>query len=343
MNKKILIRADGNEHIGAGHIMRCLSIGKEAKILGVDVSFVTADKSFLSILQYNGFKVYVLDTDYKAMETELDVFLPILIQEKPDAVILDSYYVTPYYMESVKNITKLVYIDDVLAFPYPVDILINYNVYASKTKYLKLYSDKKIPKMLLGCKYIPLRDEFQKGKAIKIESTVKSILFSAGGSDPERIALRFTENIIANESFSDIVFHIVLGSFEPDSNKIEEISKSNINIVPHRNVSRMSDLMLQCDLAVSAAGSTLYELCACGVPTITYVLADNQLPGATAFSDLGIMVNAGDDRTDGNLIENINDAILCLISNIAIRKLMQSKGMSFVDGNGAKRIVQEIM
>lgn len=341
--KKILIRADGNEHIGAGHIMRCLSIGKEAKILGVDVSFVTADKSFLSILQYNGFKVYVLDTDYKAMETELDVFLPILIQEKPDVVILDSYYVTPYYMESVKNITKLVYIDDVLAFPYPVDILINYNIYASKTKYLKLYSDKKIPKMLLGCKYIPLRDEFQKGKAIKIESTVKSILFSAGGADPERIALRFTENIIANESFSEIVFHIVLGSFEPDSNKIEEISKSNINIVPHRNVSRMSDLMLQCDLAVSAAGSTLYELCACGVPTITYVLADNQLPGATAFSDLGIMVNAGDDRSDGNLIENINDAILGLISNIAIRKLMQSKGMSFVDGNGAKRIVQEIM
>lgn len=341
--KKIIIRADGNEYIGAGHIMRCMSIGKVAKRLGVDISFVTADKSFLSILQYNGFKVYVLDTDYKAMEIELDVFLPILLEEKPDVVILDSYYVTPSYMESVRNITKLVYIDDILAFPYPVDILINYNIYASKTKYLKLYGDKKIPTMLLGCNYIPLRDEFQEGKAIKIEPAVKNILFSAGGADSERIALRFVENIIANESFNNVVFHIVLGSFEPDIDQIEEICKSNINIIPHRNISRMSDLMLQCDLAVSAAGSTLYELCACGVPTITYVLADNQLPGATAFSDLGIMVNAGDYRTDENLIKNITNAILGLISDIEIRKLMQSKGMSFIDGNGAKKIVQEIM
>lgn len=39
---------------------------------------------------------------------------------------------------------------------------------------------------------------------------------------------------------------------------------------------KMSELMQQCDMAVSAAGSTLYELCACGMPTITYVLADNQ-------------------------------------------------------------------
>lgn len=341
--KKIVIRADGNEHIGAGHIMRCMSIAKAAKSLGIDVSFVTADQSFLSILQYNGFKVYVLDSDYKAMEIELDVFLPVLLKEKPDAVIMDSYYVTPYYMESVKNITKLVYIDDVLSFPYPTDILINYNIYASKTKYLKLYGGKKIPTMLLGCKYIPLRDEFQDGKAIKIKPTVESILFSAGGADPERIAIRFVESIIANKNFNNIVFHIVLSSFEPDCDQIEEICKSHTNVVLHSNVSRMSDLMLQCDLAVSAAGSTLYELCACGVPTITYVLADNQLPGATAFSDLGIMVNAGDYRTDEDLIKNITNKILSLVSDVEIRRIMQSKGMSFVNGNGAKKIVQEIM
>lgn len=168
-------------------------------------------------------------------------------------------------------------------------------------------------------------------------------MFSAGGADSERIALRFVKSVVSNRQFCNTTFHIVIGSFEPDKEEIENISVAHNNIVTHSNVRRMSDLMLQCDLAVSAAGSTLYELCACGVPTITYVLSDNQLPDATAFSDLGIMVNAGDDRTDGNLIENINDAILGLISNIAIRKLMQSKGMSFVDGNGAKRIVQEIM
>lgn len=343
MRKKLLIRADGNANIGAGHIMRCMSIGNAARKLDVDVCFVTADESFLAVLKNNDFKVYVLNSDYKKMEDELDKLLPLLREEKPDRIILDSYYVTAKYMETIKQYSELVYIDDVLSFPYPADTLINYNIYACEKQYTDLYASRELPKMLLGCRYVPLRDEFQTGKVVEIKNDVKSVLFSAGGADPERIALRFVKNVVSNERFNDTVFHIVLGSFEPDKDEIEAISRSHSNIVTHSNVSRMSDLMLQCDLAISAAGSTLYELCACGVPTITYVLADNQLPGATAFSNLDIMISAGDDRVDGKLIDNIIREITNVSCNVEKRRGMQHKGLSSIDGKGAKKIVQEIM
>ena len=37
---KVWIRADGNEHIGTGHVMRCLAIAEALEAAGVQVCFV---------------------------------------------------------------------------------------------------------------------------------------------------------------------------------------------------------------------------------------------------------------------------------------------------------------
>ena len=105
----------------------------------------------------------------------------------------------------------------------------------------------------------------------------------------------------------------------------------------------MSELMSICDVAISAAGSTLYELCACGVPTITYVIADNQIDGAREFERKGLMIKSGDLReTDydcRSLINNLRD----LISDNIKRKTMSESASMIVDGNGAKNILNDIM
>ena len=74
------------------------------------------------------------------------------------------------------------------------------------------------------------------------------------------------------------------------------------NAVLHINEHNMSALMQKCDIAISAAGSTLYELCATGIPAITYTLADNQLIAAEQFDKQGIMLSAGDCRDDEGFI-----------------------------------------
>ena len=108
----ICIRADGNQQIGTGHIMRCLSLADALREQGGKIMFVTAEPYFQRLIQTRGDPCTVLGTAYDRMEEELSVFLPLLEQEQPELVILDSYFVTPEYMKAIKGISKLFYIDD---------------------------------------------------------------------------------------------------------------------------------------------------------------------------------------------------------------------------------------
>ena len=100
--------------------------------------------------------------------------------------------------------------------------------------------------------------------------------------------------------------------------------------------------MQSCDLAVSAAGSTLLELCACGIPTITYVLDDNQILGAKAFEKAGLMIYTGDVREEDSFTEKLNDTISVLCMDLGKRKDMYQRMTKMVDGCGAVRLVREL-
>nr|MCR5748365.1 hypothetical protein [Lachnospiraceae bacterium] len=332
----ILFRADGNSSVGSGHIMRCLSIADAAKDKGIECLFVTAGNEFSGIIEKRGFKDIVLGTDYRDMDSELEKLEEIILERKPEVVFVDSYFVTEAYLSSLKKTAhevrtevneveetvqevreavrdvnrqgggKLVYIDDVLSFPYPCDVLINYNIYAEREKYLELYQGKEktgIPEMLLNTEYAPLRKEFRPDNIIadkpvrnmnedralndnsvsnvNIESDdneVADILVSTGGADSEHLMIELVRAV--KKIGCDRVFHFVVGAANEDKKEIYGEALGEKNIVLHENVTQMAELMRSCKVAISAAGSTLYELCATKVPTITYILADNQMPGA---------------------------------------------------------------
>jgi len=52
----------------------------------------------------------------------------------------------------------------------------------------------------------------------------------------------------------------------------------------------MSEIMLKCDVAVTAGGSTMYELAACGIPMVTFIYADNQRPAVEMLEQEGYIV-----------------------------------------------------
>lgn len=343
--KKILFRADGNAQIGAGHIMRCLSIGEAARDIGMECVYVTADDSFESLIQGKGFSCRVLRTFYSDMESELAQFETILKEEQPQTIVIDSYAVTDNYLKRLKQYGITVYIDDLYTFAYPVDMLVNYNIYAEKKGYESLYSGSHItlPDFLLGTEYVPLRQEFQLQEIPEFREKVSDILVSVGGADPEHMALKIMNGLIRDREIAGkCQFHFVIGSLEPDKMQIRRTAASYPWIVLHENVQCMSELMLKMDLAISAAGSTLYELSSCGVPAITYVLADNQISGALAFERYGIMVYAGDCRKETDFLQNLCREIMALSRDVEKRKSMRLRGREAVGGKGAERIIREI-
>lgn len=341
----ICFRVDGNSQIGMGHIMRCLSIADAASRMGERCVFILSYDDCKGIVLSRGHEVNELNSDYSKMEPG-DI-LPALETYMPAIVFVDSYYVTPEYMKHTHDACdhigcKLIYVDDRCCFPYSCDVLLNYNIFVKKANYEKLYSGNPEPLFLLGTSYAPLRTEFQKTSKRIIEDGVQNILISTGGADTEHLTIDIVKEAAMRSDYS---FHFVVGMMNPDRTVILELSENYENIVIHENVNRMDELMLFCDVAVSAAGSTLYELCAMGTPTITYVLADNQIPAAKEFDAKGIIKNCGDIRNVGNkgLAKHLIEEAVCIAEKYDERKRISELMGTVVDGHGAKRIIDTVL
>ena len=334
----VFFRADGNLILGTGHVMRCLSFALALKEKGEEVRFITADDSLKQLIESRGFADLVLGTDYTDMESELDILDGLIREYHPDKIVVDSYYVTKQYLSNLNHKVSTAYIDDLMSFAYPVDVLINYNVYADENVYRDLYKQEMVkePLMVLGPKYAPLRKEFSNVYDSRIRTIAEDVLILTGGSDSLHVAMGIAD--IIRRRNSKIRYHFVVGALSPDKEKLERISASCKNIIVHCNVTDMKRLMCSCDVAVSAAGSTQYELCACAIPVINYVLADNQIPGAEGFEQKGIMLYAGDVRTEKDFFGKICNMVDSLIKDYKKRLDLSKKAKALVDGNGAERL-----
>ena len=329
----ILIRADANEIIGTGHIMRCLSIARAFANKGKDVKFITADYKGVRLIHSRGFESLCMESKYNVMDSE-DI-VPVIEEYKPELLIVDSYFVTKEYFNRVNSLCRVAYIDDINEAVWDVDFLIDYNIFGTVIDYSGYENTR--TSLLLGPKFAPLRSEF-KNVPKHVIKPVTDVMISAGGSDPEEITEKIMEEICP--VWRDICFHFIVGALNPRLDKIKALLTSNM--VLHINEQNMSGLMQKCDIAVSAAGSTLYELCACGTPTITYTLADNQLLAAEEFERQELMINAGDCRNNAEFIKNLNQKLDYYVGNIEKRKIVSRKMQLLLDGFGAERIVERL-
>lgn len=332
----ILFRADGNPQIGSGHVMRCLSLADAFQESGRDSLFVTASGHLQSLIEGRGYMCHVLHTEYDHLEQELDVFLPFLKDKQLELLVLDSYFVTPSYMRALKQEAPLVYIDDMNAFDYPADVVVNYNIYAEDMEYPPG------KKYLLGPKYAPLRREFQNIPEKEIRRDVRDILLLTGGTDLEHVVLTLLRYLQENPLPEGIMLHAVLGALNQDAAEIERAAKGFPNVKLYRNIANIGELMQTCDIAISAAGTTLYELCACGVPTVAYILADNQILPAKAFEKTGLMLCAGDVRADAGFAGKIFSKVDMLVHDMDLRRRMAQKMQHMVDSDGAKNVVRMV-
>lgn len=348
-NEMIVFRVDGNSSIGLGHIMRCLSIADVYKKEGYSSLFITSDNELHQMIVDRGHSCLSLDSNYDHMEEDINQLKIEINKRDVETVYVDSYYVTALYLSSMSSFCKennitLVYIDDILAFPYSCDILINYNIYAEIDDYKRLYSSDN-PVFLLGLKYIPQRLEFQGLEQRIINKNAKNIFVSTGGADSQHIGVEIVKSIISHRNSNDFIFHFILGVLNPDKDEIIQLSQNHNNIILYNNNKNMAKLMKSCDVAISAAGSTLYELCATQTPTVSYTIADNQLLGANCFEKSGLIHNVGNikDYNAKDLADKIINASIELCNDYDQRKKIIDNMRDIVDGRGADRIVQKVL
>ena len=337
----IYIRTDSNNTIATGHVMRCLSIAKAMRKIDEECIFITADNNSDELINSNDFETICLESAWEDLDGEIEPLINVIKERKIKKLLIDSYSVTKNYLNILSKYTKLIYIDDINLFTYPVDMLINYSGSYTQFKYDMQYKDTKT-KLILGYNYVPLREEFCNIKPV-IREKVKEILFTMGGADENKITSRFIENIINSKSYNTAIYHIVVGILNKNLDGLNKLVANYPTIKLHYNVKRMAELMKKCDIAISAGGTTLLELCACGIPTISFTLADNQKEGTKSLADDKTLIYVGDVRDDSKAcMKSIFKNIQMLMDDIVFRDNLSTKMNNLIDGSGVKRLVNEI-
>lgn len=341
----VIIRADGNAKIGAGHLMRCLTIAEALtdKLKGrEEICFFCADEQSGDMVRANGFAVKVLESDYRDMESELPMW-GRLVAESVSAddkirILVDSYHVTGAYLEQLRHYGNVYLMDDMQEQAYPVDAVINYNAFAEEEVYRRLYENTDT-KCLVGSDYVPIRQQFL-NRDYKVAETVKNVLITTGGGDVDNIAGKILQTIYREH----ISFHIVTGRFNPHLETLRETESSLQGVHIYHDVSDMAGLMEKCDMAVTAGGTTIYELAAVGVPFLCFSYANNQEALTEYIGTKQIAGFAGAfHKGEAAVLEEMKTLFDLYAGSYDLRKNCFQKEREMIDGRGAYRLAEKLI
>lgn len=334
----IFIRADANEKIGTGHVMRCMVIADALKHCGQQVCFLIADDAGSRLLRDRDQEYLILHTDYASMEDELPRLRQIFEGKKPDFFLVDSYSATPEYLREIRKYVPVGILDDGVLRGYPVDVLINYNIFASAS----LYGTEEGTQYLLGPEYVPLRREFA-GVDYSVRERAERVLITTGGSDKYDLGAKLIREALAGKDTADLQYTVVSGAYNIHLEELQELARRHENVRVCSNVGDMWRLMRDSDLAVSAGGSTMYELSAVGVPVICFSFVDNQERIVRGFAEKGLVAYGGDYLVQGeSMLQEIVYHIGRLAADYDLRKNCSQRLRSLVDGQGSRRIAERI-
>ena len=337
----IVIRADGNAGIGAGHLMRCLTIADAIRQeSGREIIFACADEESALLAERHGYETWILGTDYRDMESEIPRWEERFSSDNPSKNILlvDSYFVTIPYLAHLRRYGILVLLDDMAKQAYPVDAVVNYNVFAAQEKYDRLYRGTDT-RCFVGGRFIPIRPVFWSAGYV-VRDKAEDMLITTGGGDSQNIAAGILRAVYR----TGMRYHIVTGRYNPHFAELKEMESTFPGVHVRHDVADMAGLMGQCDLAVTAGGTTVYELAALGVPFICFSYAENQEALTEYIDRQGIAGYGGAyHKEPGRTLENIAAQAALLAGDCELRRSYRIREKSMVDGLGARRLANILL
>jgi UDP-2,4-diacetamido-2,4,6-trideoxy-beta-L-altropyranose hydrolase len=337
----LVFRVDGNAAIGTGHVMRCLALAEAWRERGGAALFISA-------YRWTALEARLRDAGCDALCPD---FVPGSIVDArwtaetarkygASSIVLDGYHFGADYQQAMKDtgIALLFVDDDGRSGPYSADTVLNQNLYASEDS----YRDREAyTQLLLGAKYALLRRDFLTWRRWHrdIPATARNLLVTLGGAD----AANVTEKIIAvlrRLEMATIRVKILAGAANSHLQTLQEAVAADGRIELLTAVEDVAALMAWADVAISAGGSTCWELAFMGLPACVVVLADNQLPVARSLEAAGAAIDVGAwaGATEGKLLDTLGD----LIHDPARRRRMSQTGRQIVDGAGARRVAEHL-
>lgn len=328
---KALMRADGGgNQNGMGHLSRCIAIADALQKLQIHSLFVSRDFApGIQFIKQAGYPVVTLPT---ACSQDEDLAILLNHTQDMDLIVIDSHSLDSSYFIKLKEHSSafLATLDDEMDRYLPVDALIG-NAYASPSNYSNLTTHP--TDLFLGPKYIPLRKMFQNLPDPEITNDLRRVLITMGGEDPNNCTQLLLE--VLSQYPKTLEIDLLIG---PAYAHREELVKA-MTSSPHQcqikeNIKDIAHLFQQYDVALTAAGVTLWELMASGIPSVIIQTANNQryVFEYAKKNSLGPLLSSTE-----KLIQAIQQ-----IEPISIREKLSKHGQELIDGLGAERIAKNL-
>lgn len=351
---RIAFRVDASIVIGSGHVMRCLSLAEYLKDNGADVFFICRKYpgDLIKKIIKKGFQVFELkETGNSKFDTKLfhshwlgvsqkiDAFesKEILVRIKPNWLVVDHYALDQEWEKELKHISgKIMVIDDLADRKHDCDILLDQTCGRKQKHYTNLVP--KTCRLIVGAQYSLLRPEFLEWRRYSLKRRVnpelKSLLISMGGVDDQNHTEDVLHQLMLCSLPNQFKITVVLGALAPHLDSVTIKAKQlSCEVIIKVDVDNMAEIMANSDAAIGAAGTTSWERCCLGLPTIQIIVAENQMFLAKSLA-----------KHNAAIILEPNASLTDLIRNpLEWMKPVSTSASRLTDGTGVGKVSSEMI
>lgn len=355
---QIIFRCDASSHIGEGHVRRCLNLADALSANGANCQFVSRElhghiNKHISLRGHmihplansklaNTSKLELTHSKWLGTDWETDAVetRAAMGTKYVDWLIVDHYALDYSWETKLRPYArKILVIDDLADRRHDCNIFLNQNFGSSVEQYDNLLP--KECKKLFGPQYALLNPTYakQRNKMGPRNGQIKRVLIYFGsGEDAIDLTISAIQ-IFKDVEIKNIAIDVVVGVTQSTNFQFKSVMKEFKNIKIHSDLPDLADLMVKADLAIGAGGSTTYERCCMGLPTLLFVAALNQEKLSKALENMGA---AFIFYTKKKLLAEMKKIIIMLMNDSNQYFEINTNAASLCDGLGVSRVCKEI-
>ena len=349
---RVLFRVDASLEIGSGHVVRCLTLAQALHKLGMTCEFVCRQHvgHLIENIAQQGFVVHALPKGRQGTwlgatwQEDVRQTLESVGSQRYDWLIVDHYGLDADWEKSLRCVAKkLLAIDDLANRTHDADLVWDQNLGRELSDYVPWVRPS--CEVHVGAMCALLRPDFFMLRAAsrdrRSRKSILRLMVAMGGVDKDNV----TEKVLKSlQKMPDVLpsackISVVMGHHAPWLQSVRAVSQS----MPWKTevcvgVTNMAELMTQADLAIAAVGTSAWERCCLGLPTLAVILADNQQEGAKHLDLAGAVCLLPDHESMAHVLREK----LLQLQGSDLLLTMQDACYRVTDGRGTQRLARRL-
>jgi UDP-2,4-diacetamido-2,4,6-trideoxy-beta-L-altropyranose hydrolase len=332
---RILFVVDAGPLVGGGHVMRSLTLAGALQARGAACVFLapppvaTVLDAFAPALPRRA-----------AASTALHDLAAAAAAESWDGVVFDHYGLAAAEHRAIAAGRPALVIDDLANRPLGGELVLDSGPARRAEDYNGLIADE--ARLMLGPRFAPVRPEFaalRESALARRGGPIGRILVSLGLTDLGGITARVVERL--RPRIGDTALDIVLGGEAPSLPGLAKLARRDPRLQLHVDTAQMARLTAEADIGIGGAGSSAWERCTLGLPTLQLVLADNQRAAAAALeaSEAALAV----DAAAADFEARFDRGLMRLTIDAELRRRLAAASAQVCDGEGADRVASALL